>query len=52
LTTDFIWDISKWDEAKWSGDNIYSFTGREFKIIGISHALDKMESNFTLREIT
>jgi len=52
LATDFVWDTSKWDEAKWSGDNVYNFTNREFKIVNISHALDKMESNFTLREIT
>ena len=45
------WDFFQWDVGFWAGENIYDFNSRNFKIMGISHNLDKMESNFTVREI-
>lgn len=48
-----LWDIADWDVDEWadeSGEN-FNFTGENFKIISKKINLNKMESEFTLREI-
>jgi len=47
------WDRFDWDDGNWDGSKgtIYSFGGKEFKIMGLEHNLDRFDTNIILRRI-
>ena len=47
------WDFFNWDNANWdtSVSPVYDFVAKEYKIIGLEHDIDNMETNVTLRSI-